>query len=86
VRFLFAGFLADRRFDSARCNRQNSRADFEQALQLVPRDERRWHRLLTEADLLVMKYRAAIQNVALESLEREILNPLQISSIIRRSR
>jgi hypothetical protein len=85
VRFLLGGFCADRRLNLATCDRRNSAVDFGQVLKLVPRDERRWHRLLTESDLLVMKCRAAIQNVAYELLEREVLNPMQVASIIQKS-
>jgi hypothetical protein len=86
VRFLLGGFCADRRFNPALADRRNSSIDFEQALHLIPTDERKWHRLLTEADLLVTQYRRAIQNVALELLEHEVLNPMQLASIIRKSR
>jgi hypothetical protein len=86
VHFLLAGFCADRRFNPTLADRRNSADDFEQALKLVPRDERRWHRLLSQTDMLVAQYRRAIQNVALELLEREILNPLQLTSIVRKSR
>ena len=91
VRFLLGGFLADRRFNTALCSRENSAADFEKAVLLLKsfpasQHEQQWHRLLTEADLLVAQYRTAIQNVANELLEREVLNPMQIASIIRRSR
>jgi len=36
--------------------------------------------------VVVAQYRTAIRNVANELLEREVLNPMQIASIIRRSR
>lgn len=42
VRFLLAGFCADRRFAPRFADRRNSAADFEHALELVPTDERRW--------------------------------------------
>ena len=54
-----------------------------QVAKLITQDERRYHLLLCEVDLLVLKYRAAIQNVANGFLEREVLNPMQVASTIK---
>jgi hypothetical protein len=37
-------------------------------------------------EVIVARYRRAIHNVALELLERDFLNPLQIATVIRKSR
>jgi len=37
-------------------------------------------------DVIVARYRRALHNVALELLERDFLNPLQIATVIRKSR
>lgn len=84
ARFLFGGFCAERRFYPALCNREDSRADFEPALEYLPSDEM-WHRRLCEAELLVARYRLAIRNVASELLERNSLNPMQIATLVRKS-
>lgn len=83
ARFLLSGFCADRWLNFARCDRRNSANVFAQVAKLIPRDERRYHLLLCEVDLLVLKYRAAIQNVANGFLEREVLNPMQVASTIK---
>jgi hypothetical protein len=84
ARFLLGGFCAERRFYPALCNRENSSRDFAAVLQYVPSDEL-WHRRLCEAELLVTRYRLAIQNVAQELLEYGSLNASRIARVVHKS-
>jgi hypothetical protein len=85
VRFYFAGFCADRRFACSLASRENSAADFAQALRLID-DEARWARLLTQTDIVIASHWSAVQVVAAALLEREILTAMELYEIILRSR
>lgn len=86
VRFLVAGFVADRRYAPALAARENfeNSHDFEQALRLVEEDHLQI--LLRETERIVAERWRAVEAVAAALLERKRLEALEIYKIIVKAR